>query len=708
MILNEIILHNYKSIKSCSLKLNGKKFITIIGKNGYGKTNVLKALQLSFSNQLYRLINTDTRTEIQEFYTESIYTLTDTEINQYSSSTELKLNSNNQIRVWNKQGDVHVKYFDAPFVIDLAKNLYNKLIDIEKQIKISTNQYLKLVQKIETDYSESYYIDYDFNALDTISSYDVKRISEDIKLLKEEMSNFIHTFFKDNGEVALSYDDEFPFHRMHILNYLNLKKFNTDVKIKIHPITAKALGLKKEQIEQVNKKIKQEFTNINAQLNKSYDKIQKSINDFKDIYNYIEETFSSAKDQRDNDTQQNKEKTIGFINILKKSSFRNVYYIDNENSLFFHSRNNYNRSYISNPNVIIDAIHRYLTDNNIYKNGETIYEQNKLSPDRLEKIVNRLNKDFMPTICPDFDKKTNISYKLKIEGSIKLYVKELDKNEVNFNETSLGRRWYLTYKFIQSILQPGDMLLIDEPAAFLHPQAQEEVRQELEDLSKQGIMVIIATHSPNMISRNIEDVVNVEINENGTTLKSFSKNDELYNTIKNELGINPVNEILFNLSKTILLVEGYRDKICIEKYASLNNISLENYRIVVCNGDAIILMANFCIAEGVKFKALLDRDNLEKPDEWLKNQVGYTEYLNKIKQNNNCVFTPQIANGTNSIEDLFSESDKKKLFAKKTKTKSCSQKEYYKPDPEKLHNVTEFDEETNTNFANIFKELGIV
>lgn len=704
MILNEIILHNYKSIKSCSLKLNGKNFITIIGKNGYGKTNVLKALQLAFSKPIYRLRNVD----IPEFYAESVYTLTDTEINQYSSSTELNLISNNQIRVWTKQGDLQVKYVDAPFVIDLAKDLYNKLIEIEKQIKTSTNQYLKLVQKIETDYSESYYIDYDFNSLDTITSYDVKMLSNNLKLLKEELSTFIHTFFKDNGEIAFSYDDKFPFHHMHILNYLNLKKFNTDVKIKIHPITVKALGLNKEQVDRANEKIKQEFININTQLDEIYDQIQKSINDFKAIYKCIEDTFSAAEDQMYDANQQNIQKTRGFINLLKKNSFRNVYYIDNENSLFFHSANNYNSSYIFNTNVIIDAIHKYLTENNVYEGEETIHKQKEISPDRLKKIVNKLNKDFMATICPDFDKKTNISYTLKIEDSIKLYVKELDKNEVDFNETSLGRRWYLTYKFIQSILLPGDLLLIDEPAAFLHPQAQEEVRNELEELSKQGIMVIIATHSPNMISRNIEDIVNVEINEKGTTIKSFSKNNELYSTIKNELGINPVNEILFNLSKTILLVEGYLDKICIEKYASLKNISLENYQIVVCNGSAIILMANFCIEEGVKFKALLDRDNLEKPKEWLKNQVGYKDYIEKIKQNTNCVFTPQIANGTKSIEDLFSESDKKKLFAKKTKIKSYSQKDYYKPDPEKVINATEFDDETNANFDNIFKELEIV
>ena len=43
---------------------------------------------------------------------------------------------------------------------------------------------------------------------------------------------------------------------------------------------------------------------------------------------------------------------------------------------------------------------------------------------------------------------------------------------ISFNQTSLGRRWYLTYLFVKQLLKEGDCLFIDEPAAFLHPQAQ--------------------------------------------------------------------------------------------------------------------------------------------------------------------------------------------------------------------------------------------
>lgn len=76
---------------------------------------------------------------------------------------------------------------------------------------------------------------------------------------------------------------------------------------------------------------------------------------------------------------------------------------------------------------------------------------------------------------------------------------DLNGDKVSFNNTSLGRRWYLTYQFVKALLQLGDILLIDEPAAFLHPQAQAEFKKELETLAHQGICVFYSTHSPYMI-----------------------------------------------------------------------------------------------------------------------------------------------------------------------------------------------------------------
>lgn len=44
------------------------------------------------------------------------------------------------------------------------------------------------------------------------------------------------------------------------------------------------------------------------------------------------------------------------------------------------------------------------------------------------------------------------------------------------------------------------LLLIDEPELYLHPQAIEQIRRALKDLSEQGYQVIFATHSPHLIT----------------------------------------------------------------------------------------------------------------------------------------------------------------------------------------------------------------
>ena len=49
--------------------------------------------------------------------------------------------------------------------------------------------------------------------------------------------------------------------------------------------------------------------------------------------------------------------------------------------------------------------------------------------------------------------------------------------------------------FLQGIIQPGDMLIIEEPEAHLHPAAQTKIALTLARLVRAGVRVIITTHS---------------------------------------------------------------------------------------------------------------------------------------------------------------------------------------------------------------------
>ena len=98
---------------------------------------------------------------------------------------------------------------------------------------------------------------------------------------------------------------------------------------------------------------------------------------------------------------------------------------------------------------------------------------------------------------------------------------------VDLNSTSAGRRWYFTYYFMKNTLENGDLFIIDEPAAMLHPLAQKEVLKELLQLESRGIKVIYSTHSPYLIPNDWKSVHFVAMSDVGTTVTQENKYDAL-------------------------------------------------------------------------------------------------------------------------------------------------------------------------------------
>ena len=98
---------------------------------------------------------------------------------------------------------------------------------------------------------------------------------------------------------------------------------------------------------------------------------------------------------------------------------------------------------------------------------------------------------------------------------------------VDLNSTSAGRRWYFTYYFMKNTLESGDLFIIDEPAAMLHPLAQKGVLKELLQLESRGIKVIYSTHSPYLITNDWKSVHFVAMTDVGTTVTQENKYDAL-------------------------------------------------------------------------------------------------------------------------------------------------------------------------------------
>jgi putative ATP-dependent endonuclease of OLD family len=110
-----------------------------------------------------------------------------------------------------------------------------------------------------------------------------------------------------------------------------------------------------------------------------------------------------------------------------------------------------------------------------------------------------------------------------------------------------------------------NLLLIDEPELFLHPQAIEQIRGSLKVLASKGYQVIFSTHSPFMIDQVDIPITNiVRKNEEGTRVESRLK-EAIENVLKDyesqaRLLFDTYNlgQILF--SDMVLIAEGDTEK----------------------------------------------------------------------------------------------------------------------------------------------------
>ncbi len=699
MKLQKIQINEYKSIKNpieVSLSEDGS-LITFIGKNGSGKTNILQALRRT-------LVKSSGYSRLGKETIKSQYTLkvVEGEKKQYFSVRNMQ-DVSDEIIVDFSGNDAEVKKVQAPILSVSIETYKNKLENLLEKLKRARREYIRKLKEIECSYDENCYISLETStskgSFAFIRNSEIEWVSNSLKNQIKEIKEFFDKNFS-NGIVLNYYNYSAGFN----VSAWPIKFYQIaeDKKLSISPIVGKSLNLTKENIEKANKKLNETIKKINEQLKIEYESIQSCLKEFETIKKEIAAIFGEQDDRYHEEQQKIDENYEQFCRVLKKTVFKIGYYLDNEDSLLFYNQNDaYRRQgvqqeYLNSRNPIVEAMDEFLRDEGYYKENESLLKISEIEDKRIKAIEQKLNVEFVSKLMPAFDKDEIQGYRVSLsDKKFALYVKEKSGEEIDFNATSLGRRWYLTYGFVKKLLKRGDCLFIDEPAAFLHPQAQAETRKELEKLAERGIYVFITTHSPYMIPANWKNVYNVSMTGDGTMLHPFGESDELCDVIKEELGISRTSDILFNLSKTLLLVEGIADKACLEKTAKKCGRDLRGYHLMPCNGSPIIALIYLCIKENIKFKALLDADNKSKPLIWLSRQFGYKEYLDIIKNNKNCVFTPEEGK-KQSLEDCFSEQDGKKCFTAKGKI-----------DSEKIEKEELFSKETLDNFEQLFIKLGI-
>ncbi|WP_334135662.1 ATP-dependent nuclease [Acinetobacter schindleri] len=181
--------------------------------------------------------------------------------------------------------------------------------------------------------------------------------------------------------------------------------------------------------------------------------------------------------------------------------------------------------------------------------------------------------DFFPGLKLNIDIPTPDISDLFKQGRLKVTEDSSDR-VTDFNDMGHGAQRAIQMTLIRHLSEitkdvskdgKTNLLLIDEPELFLHPQAIELLRASLKSLSKKGYQVIFTTHSPFMIEQ--EDIpytnivrknnrgTRVEVRLNEAIIKVLNSNEaqarllfETYN----------LGQILF--SDSVLIAEGDTEK----------------------------------------------------------------------------------------------------------------------------------------------------
>lgn len=245
--------------------------------------------------------------------------------------------------------------------------------------------------------------------------------------------------------------------------------------------------------------------------------------------------------------------------------------------------------------------------------------------EEFDKSINNKIEDFFPGLKLNIDIPTPDIADLFKQGKIKV-TEDGNQKKTDFNDMGHGAQRAIQMTLIRHLAEitkdvskegKTNLLLIDEPELFLHPQAIELLRASLKSLSNKGYQVVFTTHSPFMIEH--EDIpytnivrknaqgTKVETRLNEAIAKVLDTHDaqarllfETYN----------LGQILF--SDAVLIAEGDTEKQVLPplmKKVIGKTLGELKLALVIANGSQSISgMMNILKEMNIPVKALADLD----------------------------------------------------------------------------------------------------
>lgn len=511
MRITKIEITNYKSIKEpVEINLYNGLPTVLIGKNGSGKTNILEALsaiaeangnyfgqrkELPMSYKVHIRLEKEDAERL--FPGKSIY-----------EKCEFVARSGENGKI---------DRIESECLIPLLRMEIDEISELAGELKDALDTYKKQLHKIA--YSErneqplrGYRIT-DFH--DSTTNYDTIKFQVEFVLEQTEklIKSIIQNFCIEECSFKFGYIPDY-----YQLGDLERLCFNLRyVKPDLAPFEEKFITVNETAI-------KREITKINKATRASCEKITALLHELDERAKRLKAAMSD-----DQTIPDNRSVFYKFIREVRNCVGAKCAFLRNESSEVIFKTDEREREYFRNDRSRI-ILQTYL--NRVYTGPDKDEIQKQISENKdfslSEAALNEFEK-YLNEHIPEFE--NGMYERIAVEqsdGKIPaILLHEKSGEIVDLNSTSAGRRWYFTYYFMKNTLENGDLFIIDEPAAMLHPLAQKEVLNELLQLKSRGIKVIYSTHSPYLIPSDWKSVHFVAMTNGGTTVTQENKYDAL-------------------------------------------------------------------------------------------------------------------------------------------------------------------------------------
>ena len=511
MKITKIVIQNYKSIKE-PLEINFRDSLptVLIGKNGSGKTNILEALNaIAEANGNYFGL----RKELSMSYKVHIRLEKEDAERLFPGKS---IDEKCEFAACSGE-DCKIDRIESEYLVPLLRMEIDEISELAGELKDALDTYTKQLNKIA--YGErneqplrGYQIT-DFH--DSTTNYDTIKFHVEFVLEQTEklIKSIIQNFCVEESSFKFGY----------IPDYYQLSDLER-LCFKLHYVKPDLAPFEEKFITINETAIKREITKINKATKASCEKITVLLHE-------LDERAKRLKNALTYNPMMpvNVGVFYSFIWKVQRCVGAKCAFLRNESSNVIFKTDDREREYFRDDNTRT-ILQTYL--------GKVYTGDDK---DELQKQIGE-NKDFsLPDgALNDFEKSLNehipefengMYERIAVEQSNgklpSILLHEKSGEIVDLNSTSAGRRWYFTYYFMKNTLENGDLFIIDEPAAMLHPLAQKEVLKELLQLESRGIKVIYSTHSPYLIPNDWKSVHFVAMSDVGTTVTQENKYDAL-------------------------------------------------------------------------------------------------------------------------------------------------------------------------------------